>query len=199
MVGKILKTNIAICIIAAGASKRMGTPKQLLKWGNQNLVGHALQQAQRVSEHVFVVLGAHYDRIAPTIASAHIINNKDWEHGMGSSIASGIKHITKTGQFTHILIMLADQPFLDGAYVNNMVDTLEKKPFGIIATQYENKFGVPAVFSSAYFSELMQLNQDFGARKLLQKYSDDIVGLSPGDRAMDIDTIEEYHRLKKYK
>jgi len=193
---KSLKTNTAVCIVAAGTSKRMGEPKQLLRWGRHTLIAHAITHACKVSKHVFVVLGAHYDKIMPTITGAQIIHNRDWELGMGSSIAKGIHHITEVDSFSHILIMLVDQPYLDAEYLNTMLDLVEKKPFGIVATAYDNKFGVPAIFSTTYFEELKQLNQDFGARKLLKKYRDDIVGVSPGNKTIDIDTPEAYSQLK---
>lgn len=174
----------------------MGEPKQLLKWGNSNLLGHTITQAQQVCKDVFVVLGAHFDAIAPTIAGAQIIYNKDWELGMGSSVATGLRHVGNKGTFTHVLIMLADQPYLDAAYLKELLIAISKKPFGIIATQYEDKVGVPAIFSATYFKELEQLNEDYGARKLLKNHEDAIFSITPKVSTVDIDTQVTYLRQK---
>ena len=174
----------------------MGTPKQLLQWGNTSLLGHAIAQAKKVNNHVFVVLGANYDVISPKITGVKTIYNKDWELGMGSSIAVGVNHIGKDGAYSHILIMLADQPYLDAVYLKKMMDVAAKKPNGIVATQYQDKVGVPAVFNAAFFNELEQLDQDYGARKLMKRHQDVIVALSPKTSTLDIDTQETYQKQR---
>ncbi len=174
----------------------MGEPKQLLKWGNSNLLEHAITQAKQVSTDVFVVLGAYYENIAPKITGVQTIFNKNWELGMGSSIATGVRHIVKEAMFSHVLIMLADQPYLDAVYLKEMMDTVVKKPNGIIATQYRKSAGVPAVFSAEFFSELGLLNKDFGARKLMQRYEGDLVIVSPKSSTLDIDTKDVYLKEK---
>ena len=201
MTNTLPTSKIAICILAAGASTRMGLPKQLLKWGKHSLLHHAIDQAQLVGEDVFVVLGAHYDAIAPTITAVSTIKNRDWEKGMGSSIAAGIKYIRKAGTYTHILVMLADQPYLDAPHLKKMIETRQKIPKGIVATQYETKAGVPAIFSSPFFDELEQLDKDYGARKMLQQHQNHLLAIKPLGSTVDIDTQEIYvrHRPKNIK
>ena len=174
----------------------MGEPKQLLKWGNRNLLGHAIEQAQLLSKDVFVVLGAHFNAISPTIIGVKKVHNKNWELGLGSSIAAGVSHIKNDGTFTHLLIMLADQPYLDAMYLRQMVAILAKKPNGIIATAYNKKAGVPAIFSSDFFDKLERLNQDYGARKLMQRYKEDLILVSPTASTLDIDTKQVYLKEK---
>lgn len=188
--------KIAVCILAAGASSRMGEPKQLLKWGNRSLLGHAIAQAQQVSKDVFVVLGAHYKVIVQTITGANIVFNKDWELGMGSSIAAGVRNIRHQKDYNHILVMLADQPYLNAHYLREMMDIANKKPNAIIATQYKTKAGVPAIFSAKLFGELELLNQDYGARKLMQDNKEAVIVVSPNASTMDIDTKDIYLREK---
>jgi len=111
----------AVLILAAGASTRMGQPKQLLPWGKTTLLNHAINEAKKISEHVFVVLGANKELIESSLNSqVEIIRNPNWENGMGTSITYGISILDKNEEFDSVLIMLADQPLLDSTYLNNL-------------------------------------------------------------------------------
>ena len=90
------QSNIAIVILAAGASKRMGEPKQLLKWGDTTLINHAINTAVAVnSKEILLVLGAHYELIEKSIENSEvtILNNLHWEKGLGKSIAFAIDYL----------------------------------------------------------------------------------------------------------
>ena len=87
-------STIAVLILAAGASTRMGTIKQLLPWAKTNLLGHAIEQAKNITEHVYVVLGANATVIKATLDKEIVtILNPDWQHGMGTSIVKGILEV----------------------------------------------------------------------------------------------------------
>ncbi len=83
---KPIKSNIAIMIMAAGASSRMGIAKQLLPWGKSTLIGNAIKNAKESNcSNVFVVLGANADAIKNSVGLKEeaIILNNDWESGLG--------------------------------------------------------------------------------------------------------------------
>ncbi|MBO0323220.1 nucleotidyltransferase family protein [Muricauda sp. CAU 1633] len=190
-------TSIAVLILAAGASTRMeGGPKQLLAWGDTTLLGHAIEQAKQLTESVFVVLGAHTDKIKEIVPKdVGIIHNTHWEKGMGSSISVGIKNILENhSNLSGILIMLADQPFLDASYLSTIKAEFENGGHKIVATDYGKKLGVPALFHPSLFSELSKLNQDFGARHIIEKYSTDSMSVFPEGKQIDIDTKKEYNQ-----
>ena len=197
--------NIALVVLAAGASSRMGSPKQLLKWGNTTLVEYAINTAKATSANkVFVVLGAHQNRIAKVIQhhSVSILNNKKWEDGLGTSIACASEFILNSNEnskenFDGILIMLADQPFVSSDFLNRLIGNFILDTKSIIATSYgKNKYGVPSLFDASYLKELSNLNTDFGARELLKKHKNSIKTVLPDFENLDIDTKEDYQYLK---
>lgn len=190
-------TSIAVLILAAGASTRMeGGPKQLLPWKDSTLLGHAIEQARQLTESVFVVLGAHADEIKEIIPkNVKTIYNPNWEQGMGTSISVGTKHLFKSNSnLSGLLIMLADQPFLDFSYLRKIKTEFEKDKYKIVATSYGKKLGVPAMFHPSLFLELSKLNQDVGARHIIEKYKSDTIPIFPDGKQIDIDTKNEYNQ-----
>ena len=193
------KLNIAILILAAGESKRMGTPKQLLKWKNTTLLGHTIQVSETLNLKTFVVLGANFEEIKNSISSRsiQILNHENWKNGLGSSIAFGVDYIFKNElDIEAILIVLADQPLINSEYLNSMISVFEKGKNQIIASSYKDgKKGVPVLFDKIYFKELAQLSNDKGAKRLIEKYTDKVVLLNAESMVSDIDTIEDYNGL----
>lgn len=191
--------NIAIVLLAAGESSRMGRAKQLLPWRNSTLLGNAIQSAKQSSgKHIYVVLGARATNIKDSHndATIHWVVNQDWKKGIGSSIASATSHILKTGiTYDGILIMLCDQPLIDTIYLNELMDTFSKTDKGIVATTYKHGNGVPAVFDKMYFLELEKLTEDFGAKDIILKSLEDMITLNPKGKEKDLDTMQEYNEL----
>jgi len=194
------KQNIAILILAAGESSRMKEKvKQLLSWKNTSLLGNALEQAKTsIATGTYVVLGANADaikkeiRIDPSIE----IQNRDWRKGMGSSIAAGIKHISSyPEQYDAVLVMLADQPLIDTGFINVLLDSWADNLTSIVATSYPKGVGVPAVFGESLFCELIQLDQNQGAKAIIDKYKKDILSIDPQGKEADIDTWNDYQNL----
>ncbi len=193
--------NIAILILAAGASSRMGRPKQLLPWQDTTLLGNAIRKAKASdAKTVIVVLGANAASIQNGITEKNIeiVKNMGWSSGLGSSIASGTDFlINKENKPNGILIMLADQPLIDTAYLNAMIAAFNPEQEVIVATAYENRAGVPALFSESYFKKLTKLDDDFGAKKIIDSQKENILVLDLGQRTVDIDTKSDYQKLNK--
>ena len=194
------KPNIAILILAAGDSSRMGTPKQLLKWKNTSLLGHAIETAKKSNtSKICVILGANYYLINAKINNyeVEVLVNESWKKGLGNSIAFGVNHVLKEDtNFDAVIVMLADQPLIESVYLNKVLDTYEMGKRQIIATSYKRgKQGVPVLFDAIYLEELSQLNDDKGAKGILQKYSKNVLAINADNRVSDIDTLEDYKRL----
>ena len=129
--------NIALVILAAGASRRMGeTTKQLLQWKNTTLLGNAIAVAEKSNaKNIFVVLGADAQNIKNKIKTTRctIAINKNWVAGLGTSIACGIQELnTTTDKYDGVLLMLADQPFIDVDYLNLLIEGFNKSNKRII-------------------------------------------------------------------
>ena len=192
--------NIAIVILAAGASSRMGRPKQLLKWGNDNLLNHTINTALKTNaSEVIVVLGANHDLIKNQIVhqSITILNNKDWKLGLGKSIACATEYVLKVKPETQgILIVLADQPLINSDFLNEIIEGFSTGQNQIIATAYNHdRKGVPALFDKFYFYELTTLSDDFGAKQLLKLHESSTIILNPPVENQDIDTLDDYNDL----
>lgn len=193
--------KIAILLLAAGGSSRMGVAKQLLPWGGTSMIGNAINQAKSsVAGEVLVVLGANFDDIEKEMAHSNvsIIRNKEWEMGLGSSIACGIDYIKQQHpEINTVLVMLADQPLIDSKYLNVLIESHIKGKKGIVATRYGSKYGVPAIFSKFYFGVLGTLRSDHGAKELINSKPEDLIGISIEKNTMDIDTMQDYKQLSK--
>jgi len=194
----IPNNDIYILILAAGSSSRMGQAKQLLAWNNTTLLNHAIQTAKNTGvTKIKVILGAKAARIRKSITDAEvdIIINTKWSNGLGSSIACGVKAICKENKKTEaILVMLADQPLVHSSFLNQLIGKW-KSSKSIVATAYEHGAGVPALFGTAYFSELSLLNKDFGAKALMAQNAANMASLTVEGSTIDIDTISDYNNL----
>ncbi|TMU56452.1 nucleotidyltransferase family protein [Flagellimonas algicola] len=190
--------QISTIILAAGASTRMpGTIKQLLPWRKTTLLGNAIEQAKPVSSKVYVVLGANAKHISESMEiTANVVHNPDWNTGMGSSIAFGMNEVMKSDEIPQaVLLMLADQPLIDSSYLTALKTKFFAGTNKIVATEYENGLGVPAIFHVSLFEELSRLDQKFGARKIIAKYKKDCISIPSMDKSIDIDTIDEYNYI----
>lgn len=193
--------KIPIIILAAGASSRMGVIKQLLNWGEESLLSHAIKTTLELSNNdVIVVLGANSDIIKIEIEHypVSIIYNEKWQQGLGNSIACGINYIMEFHKNADgALIVLADQPLIDADYLNELIQNFSPSKIQIIATSYsKGTYGVPVLFDKSYFDDLMQLHDDFGAKQLLRKNESHVKVLIPPNKNVDLDTKEDYEFYK---
>lgn len=194
------KSNIVAMIMAAGNSSRFGSPKQLLKWKSSNLLHHSIETtSESNASKTFLVLGSNYEKIIEMIdtTSVEVVRNSSWKKGLGNSIAFGVKSVVQEEPKTEgILIMLADQPLIDSGYLNRMIDKFKDGKHQIITTTYKNnKQGVPVIFDKAYFDELIELNDDDGAKLVIKKHTANVFGVKHVNNCLDIDTFEDYENL----
>ena len=198
----IVKMNsIAILVLAAGKSSRMKGIKQLLKIDNKTLLEHTLEEAKKVnSKNVFCVLGANATKIKAQTSTKNInyIFNENFEKGLSSSIVSGVNYIEKKHpNINSILILLADQPEVNDFYLNKLIATFKKNNEKIIASNYGEMNGVPAIFPKNYFSKLQFLKGDKGAKELLNNNDLDVLVFPRKKSFVDIDTQEDYQSYIK--
>jgi molybdenum cofactor cytidylyltransferase len=188
-----------IIILAAGASTRLGEPKQQLLYKGKTLLQHAVDAAvESMAQVVIVVLGANAEVIKKDITNqgVAIVHNKDWEEGMASSIRKGITALQKLSpDIDDAILMLCDQPFVDVALLNNLMLHKQQTSTPIIACAYNNTVGPPALFDKTYFNTLLSLNGQEGAKKLLMKYSRDVFTIPFEKGAIDIDTAADYAKI----
>jgi len=194
------KSSIAILILAAGESSRMGERiKQILPWNDTTLLGNAVEQAKAtIADNTYTVLGAFEEIIMAEVnfEANSIIPNSNWQNGLGSSITAGIDYfLSRELDYDAVLIILADQPRIDTNYLNKMIGNWRGNPSKIITTQYENGSGVPAIFGKEHFPELQKLHKDFGAKDIIAANKSIILTLNPEGKEVDIDSWESYQEI----
>jgi len=191
--------NIQVLLIAAGASKRMGKPKQLLPWGGGSLVEHQIKVLLETKKPLSLVLGAYADKIIPLIEKFSIAKyrNEDWEKGMGTSIAYGVKKLLdKDPTVDGVLISLIDQPLIQPAHFKKMLKLFQPGKKQIIVSKSKDGWsGAPVLFDAVYFKELQKLKGDEGAKKIIQKESRNVTYVNASNLLTDIDTPDSYHKM----
>lgn len=190
--------NIAIIILAAGSSSRLGRPKQLLKFNGNTLLQNSITTALKTSKNVNVVLGANEKLIRPTISTfpIDIILNKNWKEGMSSSIRAGMSFL-ENKNYHAVLIMLCDQPYVDEFLLEKMIATFRKNESPIVAAKYEGKIGVPAIFDVSFFSKLKILKGQKGAKALIISNLGKTEKLVFEKGKIDIDTEEDWRNFNQ--
>jgi molybdenum cofactor cytidylyltransferase len=173
--------SAAAVILAAGASVRLGQPKQLASLAGERLLDRAIRIAKHARCHpVVVVLGANAAQIRRecSFASTLVVMNEAWSEGMATSIRIGVAALAETGS---TILMTCDQPAVTSGHLRQLIELCEAAP---IASSYAGRHGVPACFPASCLTALMQLEGDAGARRMLESALS--VELPGGE--LDIDT-----------
>jgi molybdenum cofactor cytidylyltransferase len=188
-----------IIILAAGSSSRMGQAKQQLVYQEKTLLQLAIQAAIGVNDaKVLVVLGADHQTLMADVDSklVSIVVNPDWEQGMASSIKAGMAALQELyPQIESALIMLCDQPFVDAALLQQLVNASVQNPDLIVASAYQNTVGVPVLLGKHWFDKLLTLQGQEGAKQLLMLHPDNVIAVPFEKGGIDIDTPQDYKSL----
>ena len=190
----------AILLVAAGASRRLGQPKQLLPYRGSTLLEHSIDvcMASEIG-NVFVVLGAHYELIFPKIGitKGTVLRHKNWANGMGSSIAFGMQKIQTIGDYSGVLISVADQPFLSSFLLQKIISKQRETHASIVTSIYEKGGGPPVYFAQQYFAQLADLEGDTGAKTIVKQHSKRVQKVIFLRGNIDVDTTEDLHFLEE--
>ncbi|MBS0026972.1 nucleotidyltransferase family protein [Chitinophaga sp. 22321] len=188
-----------IIILAAGASKRLGTPKQQLPFQNKSLLQNVVHTAaQAGTMPIVVVLGAFATQIKQELIAEKVytVVNPHWPTGMGGSIQTGLQHLLQLSpQVQNALLLLCDQPFITTPLLKEMYALKASSRKAIVACAYGDTIGTPALFDKALFPRLLALNGQEGAKKILQQHPEQVATVSFPQGAIDIDTNGDYEQF----
>jgi molybdenum cofactor cytidylyltransferase len=195
---------VAGLVLAAGASVRMGTPKQLLPAGDALLLERVLEQTllSRL-DLVVLVLGFRAHEIRGKIRSVSlqsnlkIVENTDFKLGISSSIIAGLSHVEKN--YAHVMILLGDMPYITSGVINRLVSGYLASGLPLGALKVRGKRSHPVIIGRPFFPALHRLTGDQGARDLFVSHKDQVCLVDPGEDYddLDIDTYEDYLKFKK--
>lgn len=191
-------SHIHVVVLAAGASSRFGSTKQLVRVNGRPLMLSAVSRAVELAGHsVTVVLGANATELAPLLrhSPASIAINRDWTEGIASSIRTGLAHTPDTAD--GILLALADQAAVTTEDLRRLASLWRRNPVSIATAQYAGTVGVPAIFPRWCFRDLNELRGDRGAQQLLQRHVDRLARLPMPSAELDIDRPEDLLALEQ--
>lgn len=192
------ESRISIILLAAGSSSRMGQSKQLLEVHGKSLLLHSVQAAiESGAKSVNVILGAnelaHREIIRNQPVS--VLSNHYWKSGMGSSIKTGLNHIVRKYSDTEaVIIMVCDQPAITAAHLRSLMLKFKSSNSPIVASAYSGTAGVPALFSRSFFSNILMLKDEQGAKKLIEQFPDQVQRVEFPKGHIDLDTSEDYQK-----
>lgn len=196
-----MRMSFPAIVLAAGASRRLGQSKQLLKQGNETLLKRSIRLANEAgASPVLAVLGANFDIISASIPfnDAVRVLNPNWEQGIASSIHAGLKALHEnTPTASAALLMSCDQPRLTATHLGALMDAFaaQSSP-SIAASTYAGVLGVPAVFPRIVFPDLLALRGDKGARGLLEQPPCAVIPVPFEGGEVDIDRPEDLAELE---
>jgi molybdenum cofactor cytidylyltransferase len=153
-------------LLAAGASRRLGQPKQLLERGGEPLIRRTARLLRQQVDRMVVVLGAHAGPVRAALqgVDADLVCNPDWAAGMGSSIACGAASLETAAA---VMIVLCDQYRIDENSLKSLRHAWQRRPQTITAARWPGGFGPPVIFPADRLRDLRSLRGDQGARKLV--------------------------------
>ena len=192
--------SVIAIVLAAGKSTRMGAPKQMLPLGDTTMLGQTLEHLHQANmEEVLLVLGAQAETIQqslPSIPNLRTIYNPNYQQGMATSLQAGLAALGPETE--SVLIVLADQPFLQPQTIRRLAD--HSTAAKILIPTYRGKRGNPVRLHRLLFPEAMALEGDVGCRALFATHPDQIEMLEVEDEGilLDLDTPKDYQRHLSY-
>lgn len=176
--------KLGAVVLAAGLSRRYGKNKLLVDIGNRPMVGAAI-------DAVCALDGAQIAAVVsdPAVAAyakargVFVIANSQPELGQAHSIVLGTAEMQTMDA---LLFIAGDMPGITGESLRGLVSAFSGGGKGIACLQDETHFGNPALFSAAYFGELLALRGDCGAKRILRAHENDVLRVDcvyPGELA----------------
>lgn len=188
-----------LVILAAGASRRMGSPKQLIEIDGRPLLVRAIESALAAPVWpVVVVLGANAVAIRPVIGHLPVlvIENPAWSEGMAASIREGVATLRQFSRTLDAAVLaLCDQPGFSAATVESLLAAHRATGRGIVAARYSGRLGAPALFAREHFAALTALTGEEGARDLLNADPARVAAVELPELARDLDTPADLEGL----
>jgi molybdenum cofactor cytidylyltransferase len=188
---------LAAVILAAGESRRMGSPKALLPYQGRPFLEHLIEITRHPKVSVRrVVLGAGADEIRTQLAldPETVIINPDWEAGQLTSIQAAVRSLPEDTD--GMLLLLVDHPLISAGLVAELIAKFYASGKAIVLPAYERKRGHPVIFSRGVYAELLAAPAEKGARAVVWAHTDDLLEV-PTDEEGVILNLNDPEALRK--
>lgn len=191
--------NVAIIILAAGKSSRMGVPKQAIEINGKSLIKNIVDTTLDTKCYpITVVVGANKSAFVPELEQMPVtlIDNPNWEKGMGTSIKMGlVGSYMVEKNFEAVIVLTVDMPFVDTALINKLIEKGKDESVNIVACRYGDSGGIPALFKREILNDLLELDEAEGAKKVIMKNKSKTAWIDFPNGNIDLDTPTD---LRKY-
>jgi molybdenum cofactor cytidylyltransferase len=189
--------GICAIILAAGESKRMGSPKMLLDFNGLTMLETVIRNVKSSSvDDILVVLGAYRDEIQKIVdnSGTRSCYNDIYKEGMLSSVQCGFRYIPDRTEA--VLVFQGDQPFITSEVVDIVINEFRRTGKGIIIPVYNKKRGHPLLVARKYFEKVGSLDPQRGLRALSEFFSEDVEEVSVKEAGIlrDFDTFDQYKK-----
>ena len=191
--------SVAAIILAAGGSRRLGQPKQLLQVHGETLIALTARIAREAGAvPVFVVLGAEAEKIRAVLSASDVVlvENTQWQSGLSSSVRAGVEAVeAQSATAQGVLMMNCDQPRLNADHLRELIAAFCASANKCVVSSYAGVQGVPAVLPRDLFGELKLLTGDKGAKSLFSAHLQSIAAVPFEGGEVDIDTPDDLAHL----
>jgi molybdenum cofactor cytidylyltransferase len=196
-----LKT-IAIVLLAAGESSRMGGSKQLLEVQGKTLLEKILEVIDACGDvKKVVVLGARaeaHEKVTQLFPNFNVVVNSRWKEGLGSSIKAGLQFVTASStSIDGVMFLVCDQPFITTLHLNTLIKNFADSTASLVVSGYNDTEGVPALFGREHFDEIMNLNDASGAKNIIAQNSTQKIVIPFPRGGVDLDTPDDFRNYLK--
>jgi molybdenum cofactor cytidylyltransferase len=196
----VSRPRVTGLVLAAGGSKRLGEPKQLLPYGERTLLDHTLGTARACAfdQLICVIGGGVIDEIRATVdlSGAEVVENEQFGEGCSSSIALALDAVDPATDV--LVLLLGDQPGVTPATVRALLDGRGDAPLALCG--YANGRGHPFAFARSLFPTLAALHGDKGVWKLQDQLGDEVAEVPiAGPVPLDVDTWEDYEAVQSFR
>jgi len=190
---------LTVAILAAGESRRMGTPKALLPYRGKTFVEHLLE----VTRHprvgiVRVVLGASADQLREKlhVDLSTVVVNPDWPKGQLSSIQAAIRSLPEGGS-EGLILCPVDHPLISAALVARLIEAFDDNPkAAVVLPTYRGRRGHPLIFRASLYGELLGASPEVGARQVVWAHAAEVVGV-PTDEEGVVLNLNDAETLRR--
>jgi molybdenum cofactor cytidylyltransferase len=192
--------KISAIILAAGTSSRMGFLKQTANIKGKSLLELVLDKVRKFPFHeIIIVLGYKHEEVMKTLKLEYekVVINEEYEKGMSSSLKKGVLNISKDSEA--FAIFLADMPLIKEKSIEKVINEFNERSCLIVAPIFNKVIGHPVIFHRNLIPEIINLEGDIGAKKVIEKYKDEACFIEIDDEGVliDIDAPKDLEEVLK--
>ena len=194
----MLTGELSAIVLAAGGSSRYGQCKQLVEINGSSLVRLAVCKLSALFPHdrISVVIGANSELVAQAVSDlpVNLVVNEHWQQGLASSLKTGLNSVEPDCRA--VMITLCDQALVTEDHLRRLLDLWLACPSEIAASAYAGTIGTPAVIPAEFYSQVLALEGDAGAKSILKNNAGRTRTLPIPEAEFDVDVPADLEKFR---